>query len=507
MTTLHARPAVLACWLWPVALVLAAGQTWVDFAAQPGLNWLLSTVWTVMAFIALHRFAGKPLPWRVLLTASLACLLAGGAAVTANPFLDLLILLTVLTLLATSLLIAGSPGIATQLGLIRLAMSPAAAAWSLLLEAGRRLRDAAGYARAEKSLPTLRGIALALPITLAFALLLSNAEPVLAGWRQVVLIALRDLGFLNRGLVFAIFATVALGSLGIALAAPAGRDRTPGPPSQRSVYLGVTERVIVLGAVVGLFALFFGLQLSHFLGQEAATPGSGVTYAQAAHEGFGELTIAATLCATLLIALSRSTGFERFHATERRLSLALILLAQLTLLSAFHRITVYEQAYGYTELRLFVQAYAVGVLICLALLWLEIGRRPDFTRLVQRCALTAALALCALVYWNHAAWIARQNILRYERTGTLDLSYLVRGLGPDAVPELTASLTRLPPPLQTGLRDCLRTTYATHPAADGRGHAWYEWSYRRAALRSALRAEGLQATALSAAAPPRGGCQ
>jgi hypothetical protein len=76
--------------------------------------------------------------------------------------------------------------------------------------------------------------------------------------------------------------------------------------------------------------------------------------------------------------------------------------------------------------------------VCLALtaLALEILGSPDFKRLARRCAVMVVLAITGLIYWNHAAWIVRANPNRYERTGRLDLPYVVTSLGPDAAPEV-----------------------------------------------------------------------
>ena len=365
-------PCVPVFWLWSAALILAASGTWIDFAARPGINWALSTFAASAALLAFQRTAGKPLHWQGLLPLLLACLLAGGAAVTTSPFMDALILMGVTGLLGTSLLIVARPDARDELGAAQLALSPVTAGFEILRETGRRVSQAAGYARAEQSLPVMRGIALAVPITAAFGLLLASADPVLSSWRDSLIRALRDLAFVNRTVCFIALGTVALGSLGQALAPAATGAPVDGPSPRRWFTLGATERLIILGPVVALFGLFFALQLSHVLGTAAALPGSGVTFAQAAHQGFGELTIAASLCAALLIAMARSAGAARLDTRERALGVALILEAQVLLLSAFHRITLYEAVYGFTELRLLVQCYAGVVLVALALLGLEI---------------------------------------------------------------------------------------------------------------------------------------
>ena len=157
------------------------------------------------------------------------------------------------------------------------------------------------------------------------------------------------------------------------------------------------ERLIVLVSVVTLFSIFFVLQISRLFGNSGGLAGSGITYAQAAHEGFGELTIAASLCATLLIGLAAGSIGGVRSRTERALSAVLILQAQLLLLSAYHRLEIYEDVYGFTELRLYVQCYTGVVFVALGQLALEIlgdltfdalpdtGRLPSSSRLPHWC--------------------------------------------------------------------------------------------------------------------------
>jgi hypothetical protein len=484
---------VHACRLWFAALMLAGCETWIDFGARPGLNWLLSALLMSIAFAAFLRAAGKRASWQRMAPVMFACVLAGGAAITASPVLDALVLLGALAALAVGLRLRAGTITPERLGAVELVLSPATAGIQVLREAGVRMGDGARELRAESSVPTLRGVAMAAPITLGLALLLSNADPVMAYWRDSTLRALQELTFLGRTIFFAIACTVLLGSFGLALRPAISPDPSPRHPGRTGFRLGTTERAIILTAVVALFGLFIALQISHLFGNAAELPGTGLSYAQATHQGFAELTIAASLCVVLVITLTGSAGATGLCRREQILSVALIVESQLLLLSAYRRIAAYEDAYGYTELRLFVQFYEGCVLIALALLALQVLRRPDFRRFARHCAVTACVALSALLYWNHAAWIARANLARYQRTGVLDLPYLANSLGPDAVPELLRSLPALPPATQDRLRSCLRARYTPKNVDRLGAYAWYEWSYRREELKSALALDGLVA--------------
>ncbi len=80
-------------------------------------------------------------------------------------------------------------------------------------------------------------------------------------------------------------------------------------------FLAGVERLIVLGSMIGVFALFFTARLSEIFGNVGARIDSGVTLAEATHQGFIELTIAATLAAAVIIGLDRPRNATR---CERR---------------------------------------------------------------------------------------------------------------------------------------------------------------------------------------------
>lgn len=165
--------------------------------------------------------------------------------------------------------------------------------------------------------------------------------------------------------------------------------------------------------------------------------------------------------------------------------------------SAYQRVLYYEAAYGYTEQRLYVQVICGLVSLSLLSLAWELRSTIDVPRLIRHVALIAIACVAGLSYWNGAAWIVDANVARYESTGKLDVDYLGRlaRSSPDAIPALVAALPKLTPPDASRVRESLRRTGLERsilvPPPDTGGLSWYEWSLRRAAARSALRAAGL----------------
>ena len=162
---------------------------------------------------------------------------------------------------------------------------------------------------------------------------------------------------------------------------------------------------------------------------------TGLTYAEYVHQGFGQLTVATAL--TLLVVWAAPARRRGRAARPRWLRGSLGLLCVLTLVvvaSALYRMHVYQEAYGFTRLRLLVDVFEG---------WLGLRRARRAGAGVVRCGPLAApgrpahrrAAAAGLAAADPDAWIAGHNLDRYDATGKVDWSYL-RGLSADAVPVL-----------------------------------------------------------------------
>jgi hypothetical protein len=504
-------------WVWTLAVALLG--SWTCFAAVPGINW---TLWTLTATLGFRALRWRPADIRAgrLSCASLvlACLISGAAAITADPRADALIFLTVAALCYFSVLALAQP--AERKGpaaLLRLAL---ALARRMAGEAGSRIGDTLAALRLRRAAPIIRGSLMAGALAGTLFLLLSAADPILADWRDAAWARVHTLRFLTHDLFFGVLALALLGAYGlIARRAPADSSATPSdaplaarslsalPASaeaaaDRSVRFSDIERLLVLGAALALFLLFFAIELAAQGGPSGGSLVSllprGETFAEATHRGFGEMIGAAVLCASVIIALDRHALRARRERAVLLLSWSVIAASLVLVASAYLRVRFYESAYGFTEERIYVQVCCAAVLVSLLLLAWALrsggagGTEIDLPGLTLRVALVGITGVGLLAYWNTAGWIVSSNIERYQVTGKIDLDYLAR-LGrssPDAVPALIEALARLPPGDAAALRAALRSSSFDAsllvPAGD-HPLAWYEWSLRRAAAASALR--------------------
>ena len=123
--------------------------------------------------------------------------------------------------------------------------------------------------------------------------------------------------------------------------------------------------------------------------------------------------------------------------------------------------------------------------VALAVLTWQVVRTFDVNALARHVMAVALATLAILAYWNADAWVARENIARYARTGKLDVAYLTRGLSPDAYPTLVTALPGVGGPEGPELATALLHEYARRPSMHAPDR-WYEWNARRDRARGAL---------------------
>lgn len=349
-----------------------------------------------------------------------------------------------------------------------------------------------------RAAPIVRGAVIALPILFGFALLLGSADAVFG---QALDQAFRFPDFddvFARGAFTIVAAVLIAGPIVIAVGArgllddvedplPAGPDASEPRPGQRRS--GAIEAVVVLVAVDVLFAAFAAVQVVYLFGGADTLATVGMTYSDYARQGYFQLVGVVALAGLLLIGAHEIAGRRRDLLVA---GFALLVLTGVILASAALRLRLYQDAYGWTELRFYVAAsiawLAAAVTVAIALLaanrmrWLAHGLAVS--------AVAVTLAVSAI---GPQAFVIDQNIARAldpllvpegGHSG-LDLDYTLT-LGDAAIPPLVAVLDRLPPDVRAraayelGLRRTTLDAYAGPP--DG----WQSWNLSRERARQAL---------------------
>ena len=479
--TMTTTPPPVAPQAAPVAVPAASlldgvfGDFWPDRGVPARLPILL-------AAIGVGVLAGIVLPFRDLGLGTFVVLLACGGAVLAagrrrgEPFTlacaGLCVLLAVTTMVRDAdwivilcllaggaLCVSGVTGGRTLAGFVLSGFAWPLAGLRGLPWLGRTLARLTGLGHRAALLRTAVWSVLGL---IVFGALFVSADALLAEWSRTVLPDLSLGSFVIR-----VFLTLAVG--GVVLAAsylalnPPRVDRSGvdvRPVEHRFEWLApvVVVNVVFLAFLVAQAAVIFG-------GHDYLRRTTGLTYADYVHQGFGQLTVATAL--TLLVIWAAARKVRRDDPTDRlwmRAALGLLCLQTLVVVaSALHRMELYQDAYGFTQLRLLVDVFEgwLGLLV-LAILAAGIGLRAGW--LPRFALVSGVVALLGLAAINPDAWIARHNLDRYADTGRVDWTYL-RSLSDDAVPVLAT----LPP-------DQRRCALADRTAA---ADDWLEWNLGR----------------------------
>lgn len=298
-------------------------------------------------------------------------------------------------------------------------------------------------ARVSLAAPVARGLLIAAPIAVVLALLLAAADPIFASFFNVNV----DFGQLSIDVIFVLAGSLlAAGLLRLASAEPLGRIEGPG------WRLGATEGLIVLAVLDAMFAAFAIAQVLGVTGTAGDTlRAAGVTYADYARSGFFELLWVAGITAVVIIVFSRITSLRSPRSRRSFIVLAEvgIGLTLLIVLVAFRRLSFYEEAFGFTMLRLYSHIFAVWIALVFIFLAAEIaglyrGRRW----FVGATVASAAAVLLLLNVANPEALVVSLNIEHASRTHKIDAGYLGQ-LSNDSIPTLLASRSLLDPGLRS----------------------------------------------------------
>ncbi len=277
---------------------------------------------------------------------------------------------------------------------------------------------------------------------LVFGLLFASADALVAEWLDGIVPDLTITSFVQRGFTGVFIGGATLAAAYLALNPP-NVSAVPGRPATAAAHR--FEWLVPVLLVDLVFAVFVAAQAAVlFGGHDYVQRSTGLTYAEYVHQGFGQLTVATLLMFLVVWAASRRAGAEPGDVLWLRISLGLLCaLTLVVVVSALHRMQLYQEAYGYTQARLVVDVFEgwLGVVV----LAVAVSGLVRWATWVPRFALvTGVVGLLGIAAVNPDDLIARHNIERYEETGKIDADFLAT-LSDDAVPVLST----LPEPLRT----------------------------------------------------------
>jgi hypothetical protein len=184
-----------------------------------------------------------------------------------------------------------------------------------------------------------------------------------------------------------------------------------------------------------IYAVFSVIQFAYLFGGSSFVLPSSYTYAEYARRGFFELVVVSIINFGILlfgIVFVKKENKKIFTAIRAFLTL-LVVFTFVLLASAFYRMLVYEQAYGFTYLRVFVQTFMIMLffLSIVNIIYIWYSKIP-----IIKSYFIISLAIYIIMnFANVDVIIAKNNINGYYETGQIDMDYL-KGLSYDAVPEI-----------------------------------------------------------------------
>jgi hypothetical protein len=275
--------------------------------------------------------------------------------------------------------------------------------------------------------------AITVVMLLVFGALFASADAVFSRLLGIAVPDLQVSSIVRWTFLFGATGALVLGAVFLLLAPPT----VDAPAAGRRSRVRLAEWAVPVGALVALFTSFVGVQLTVLFGGVTYVLGpDGPTYAQYARGGFWQL-LAVTALTLLVIGVvarlaPRRTPLEQWCL--RGLLGALAVLTLVIVASALFRMHTYQEAYGFTRLRVLVSVAELWLGLVF-LLVLAAGVRLRARWLPRAVAATGIAALLALAVLNPDRLIAERNIDRWESGKPLDTLYLA-GLSADAVPAL-----------------------------------------------------------------------
>ncbi len=253
---------------------------------------------------------------------------------------------------------------------------------------------------------------------------------------------------------------------------------------------GTVEAATVLIVLDSLFAVFVVLQLAYLFGGRDTLSAAGMTYAAYARRGFFELVAVAALAGAVIVVLDLAVA--RRSRIQVGASFGLLALTIVVLASALVRLRLYQDAYGWTELR-FVVLVAIGWLAVaiVATVGLLAVRRTQWT--LHVLGIMTVLTVGGMNLIGPQAYVTDRNLERAidpalvpsgGRSG-LDADYLI-SLGDEAVPAVVAALERLPDAGDRAALDAFLRRRATVLREDPSLAGWPSWNLARERAREAL---------------------
>lgn len=268
----------------------------------------------------------------------------------------------------------------------------------------------------------LIGLAIGLPLLGFVTILLMSADAVFEGMVQRLPWFLLQLNFSEQ--LWRMIAVVFFLFLFFGIFQGLAAQKEPGKPRSKKLLKKPLDSVIALTILLllnGVYVLFTVIQFTYFFGSGLQ---EGYTYAEYARRGFFELIIVTLLNWSLLTSFLTFVKEER---TKMRITLKvmyslLIIVSSVMLSSAYQRLSLYEEAYGFTLDRILAHSFMIFLFVIFAYTLIRVW--------IEKLSLLHFYLIASLLFYAGLnvvplnKIIVENNMDRYQETGKIDIDYL-----------------------------------------------------------------------------------
>ena len=161
-----------------------------------------------------------------------------------------------------------------------------------------------------------------------------------------------------------------------------------------------------------------------------------IKYSEFARKGFFQLMIVSLINIVMILKVNNKNLKETEKQVEYKkiMCILMIIFTLVIIISAFVRMTLYQQNYGYTRLRVLVDWTLITEIILLIPTVIYILKNK--INLIKTYFVIILTMYCIVNFINIDKFIVKNNIDRYKETGNIDLNYLIEMNNSDLVDQL-----------------------------------------------------------------------
>lgn len=301
----------------------------------------------------------------------------------------------------------------------------------------------------EKVLKIVKAILISLPIVVIVMILLMSADSIFANIFSQIFEWIEKIRTLNGvseffgriGLIIVAFLFFA----GFLINVTANNTMFTQEEMEEEKKPGIKIENITINTIFTIlniiYLVFSTIQFTNLFSQIGNA--EGFNYAEYARQGFFQLMFVSFINFGILFIANINKKEIEINSKKYKkiMSILIVLFTIIIIISAFYRMSLYEQEYGYTYLRLFVYFILATELILTIPIILYILEKN--INLLKVSIIIVTTMYVALNFINIDNLIAKRNIDRYFENPdkrTIDLNYLMKNTGTDAVSQISRLL-------------------------------------------------------------------